>query len=147
MNDYPQDWPAIAHEVKSMAGWRCVRCGHPHSTKNRPVQCDQHCDVERHGGTLNDGKQRVLTVHHLDGDKANCVWWNLAPLCQVCHLIIQAKVVMPRPWVMFHHSEWFLPYVAGYYAYAAGLPEHEDQQMIRSNLDRYVRLGNIFGAT
>jgi hypothetical protein len=62
-------------------------------------------------------KQRVLTVHHLDGQKWNLRWWNLVALCQVCHLIIQAKVVMDRPWSMLEHSEWFKPYVAGFYAH------------------------------
>lgn len=57
----------------------------------------------------------ILTVHHLDGDKANCRWWNLASLCQRCHLEIQAKVVMERVYV-HEHSEWFKPYVSGYYA-------------------------------
>ncbi|GAH88897.1 unnamed protein product, partial [marine sediment metagenome] len=28
----------------------------------------------------------MLTVHHLDGNKANCEDWNLAALCQRCHL-------------------------------------------------------------
>lgn len=70
---------------------------------------------------------RILTVHHLDGDKANCRWWNLAALCQRCHLEIQAKVVMERVYP-FPHSEWFKPYVAGYYAFVylcqhCGLPE------------------------
>jgi hypothetical protein len=59
---------------------------------------------------------RVLTVHHLDGDKANCRWWNLAALCQRCHLEIQAKVVMERVWP-HEHSEWFKPLVAGYYGW------------------------------
>lgn len=59
---------------------------------------------------------RILTVHHADGDKANLAWWNLLALCQVCHLEIQAKVVMERvyPW---EHSSWFKPYVAAYYAH------------------------------
>lgn len=69
---------------------------------------DQPVDVE--------AEWRILTVHHLDGDKANCRWWNLAALCQRCHLEIQAKVVMERVWP-HEHSAWFRPYVAGYYAF------------------------------
>jgi len=99
MNDYPADWPAIARQVKDAATWRCVRCGHAHDPAS--------------GYTL--------TVHHLDGDKANCAWHNLAALCQRCHLRIQAKVRMERVW-MFDHSLWFVPYVAGYYAASYGLP-------------------------
>lgn len=58
---------------------------------------------------------RILTVHHFDGDKANCRWWNLLALCQRCHLKIQARVNPQQPY-MFEHSDWFKPYVAGFYA-------------------------------
>jgi hypothetical protein len=34
-----------------------------------------------------------------------------------CHLQIQAKVVLERPWVMSEHTPWFRPYVAGWYAH------------------------------
>jgi hypothetical protein len=63
-----------------------------------------------------EAEWRILTVHHLDGDKANCRWWNLAALCQRCHLEVQAKVVMERIYP-HEHSEWFKPYAAGYYAF------------------------------
>lgn len=96
--DYPADWPEIARRVKEAAGWRCIRCDVPHGPS-----------------------PAVLTVHHWDGDKANCRWWNLLALCQRCHLQIQGKVTPDRPWV-FEHTSWFRPYVAGYYAwrYVAG---------------------------
>jgi len=63
-----------------------------------------------------EAQWRILTVHHLDGDKANCRWWNLAALCQRCHLTIQGRVVMDRiyPW---EHTDWFKPYVAGFYGF------------------------------
>jgi len=57
-----------------------------------------------------------LTVHHIDLNPANCDWWNLVALCQRCHLQIQHKVILERPWVMEDHSDWFKPYVAGWYA-------------------------------
>jgi hypothetical protein len=60
---------------------------------------------------------RVLTVHHLDGNKLNCRWWNLAALCQRCHLTIQGRVVMSRPFFL-EHSDWFKVYAAGYYAWS-----------------------------
>lgn len=94
MNDYPENWDRIALLVKSEAGWKCIRCQHYHDP--RAGYC--------------------LTVHHLDGDKANCRWWNLAALCQRCHLHIQGTVKMHQPY-MFEHSEWFKPYVAGFYAW------------------------------
>ena len=111
--EYPEDWPEIAKRVKAEAGWTCIRCSHPHDPAN--------------GYTL--------TVHHLDINPANCEWWNLAALCQRCHLTIQAKVVMEQPW-MFEHSEWFKPYVAGYYAAVRGLPT--DRQYVMDRIDELV---------
>lgn len=92
---YPADWKAIADAVKEAAGWACVRCGAAHENRN--------------------GYR--LTVHHLDLNPANCEWWNLPALCCVCHLQIQHKLILDRPWVMDEHSEWFKPYVAGFYAH------------------------------
>lgn len=114
--DYPKDWQKIANRVKNDAGWKCVRCGHTHDPK---------------GGY-------TLTVHHLDLNPSNCAWWNIPPLCQRCHLQIQHKVVMERPW-MFTHSEWFKPYAAGYYAHQNGLPE--DRETVMSHLEEYIAIG------
>lgn len=63
-----------------------------------------------------EARWRILTVHHLDENKANCRWWNLAPLCQRCHLTIQTRVHLHQVYV-FAHSDWFKPYAAGYYAW------------------------------
>ena len=114
--DYPDDWDAIAKRVKDEAGNKCVRCGHPHDTP----------------------AGYMLTVHHLDGDKANGAWWNLAALCQRCHLTIQAKVVMPRTW-MFEHTPWFRPYVAGYYAHLFAL--REDRLWVERHAGELIHLG------
>lgn len=137
---YTHDWPDVARAVKAAAGWRCVRCGHPHETARRPVDCDDACDLARHPewtpaviGTVARAavrydangrpwiltgrrRQRVLTVAHLDDDKSNNAWWNLAALCQVCHLSTQSRIEMHRPWVLTEHSAWFRKYVAGFYA-------------------------------
>lgn len=142
---YPDNWKATAMRVKHQAGWRCVRCGHPHEKPGQRIACTTDCDLNYHPewhktppgrATVEDytrGKvtamnwrgdtwvrtrqrQRVLTVAHLDDDKSNCAWWNLAALCQVCHLVTQAKIEMDRPWLL-PHSEWFEPYVAGFYAH------------------------------
>jgi 5-methylcytosine-specific restriction endonuclease McrA len=91
--EYPEDWVEIAYAVKEEAGWRCIRCDHPD---------------DRDSGHL-------LTVHHFDGNKSNCQWWNLLALCQRCHLSIQARVNPEQPY-MFEHSDWLKPYVAGFYA-------------------------------
>jgi len=70
------------------------------------------------GGLLvREAQWRILTVHHLTGSwgnhqiaKRDCRWWNLASLCQKCHLLIQGKVRMERRW-LHEHAEWFKPYV------------------------------------
>ena len=101
--NYPHNWTEIANTVKLEADWCCVRCGHEHDPASG------YC----------------LTVHHLDRNPANNAWWNLAALCQRCHLHVQGRVRMPQYW-MFDHSDWFKPYVAGYYAHIHGHPEDRD---------------------
>ena len=116
ISEYPSDWKDIATQTKVAAGWRCVRCGHEHDPKAG------YC----------------LTVHHLTIDPANWRWWNLAALCQRCHLTIQARVVMERMWYL-PHSEWFKPYAAGYYAHIHGLPD--DRDYVMANLDELLATG------
>lgn len=91
MSEYPDSWPEIAEQIKKEAGYKCERCKHPNDIKSG----------------------HVLTVHHLDGNKANCERWNLAALCQRCHLHIQAKMIFEQMF-MFGHSKWFKPHYKGY---------------------------------
>lgn len=114
--DYPPDWGTIAQATKTAAGWHCIRCARPHDRKN----------------------WTILTVHHWDGDKANCRWWNCLALCQRCHLHIQGKVSAERPWV-FEHSDWFKPYVAGFYAFKY-LGQHLSQEETMDRLDELLAL-------
>ncbi len=72
-----------------------------------PAPCDDRCTHR-----TNDKKQRVLTVDHLDGDKANNDGWNLAALCQSCHLSVQGRVRMEQTYA-FRHTEWMRPHVEG----------------------------------
>ena len=116
--DYPPNWPQIAQQCKADAGWKCVRCGHPHDPTTG----------------------HTLTVHHIDGNKANCQWFNLASLCQRCHLHIQAKVIIEQPY-LFEHSDWFKPYVAGYYANQHGLPTNRD--FVMANLDYLLHINDM----
>lgn len=116
-NDYSGDWETIAREVKEDAGWKCVRCGESHSREG----------------------WRILTVHHLDGDKANNRWWNLLALCQRCHLSIQSRVIPERPWLL-DHSPWFIPFVCGFYAhYYAGTDITREEAA--ADPDRWLALG------
>jgi 5-methylcytosine-specific restriction endonuclease McrA len=110
---YPEDWNEIARRVKDDADWKCIRCGRPH-----------------------DYPGHVLTVHHLDLNPSNNTWWNLAALCQGCHLHVQGKVVIEQFWI-FEHSNWFLPYVAGYYAHLKGL--REDREWVTTHYQEIFR--------
>ena len=89
--EYPADWPEIAKRRKDEEGWTCERCKTPH-------------------GPVPD----VLTVHHLDGDKSNCADWNLAVLCQRCHLSVQGRVDMDQLIFDFRVSEWFRKHYEGW---------------------------------
>jgi hypothetical protein len=85
-----------------------------------------------------EARWRILTVHHLDGNKANCRWWNLVALCQRCHLQIQGKVQMARVWP-WEHSDWFKFYVAGYYAWTY-LGEDLTRDEVQARLDELLAL-------
>ncbi len=94
MATYPTNWEDIANRIKDNAGWKCERCKHPHEVETR----------------------HVLTVHHLDGNKGNCADWNLAALCQRCHLAIQGRVKMDQLFFVeiLSVSEWFKPHWEGF---------------------------------
>lgn len=114
---YPDNWADIAAVIKDLAKWRCVRC----NTKHRP--------------------KRYLTVHHLIPAKQIpwlTVWWNLPAMCQSCHLKVENKIKMFQPW-MFEHSEWFKPYVAGFYAWCNELPY--DRESVAKRQREYLFYG------
>lgn len=94
MSNYPADWKEIAKRIKTAAGWKCERCKEAHRVEGA----------------------YVLTVHHLDSDKANCADWNLAALCQRCHLRIQGRVKMDQMFFedILDVAEWFKPHLEGY---------------------------------
>lgn len=135
--------PAIKDYVREIAGYRCQRCGHPYLNgqhgRGEWSRCDEQCT---HGGPVRyqggreglgawmhydgtditvaeyvEARWRILTVHHLNGIKHDCRWWNLAALCQRCHLTIQGRVVMERVYPL-EHTAWFKPHAAGWYASA-----------------------------
>ncbi len=84
MNDYPENWLEIANEIKHLSHWHCENCGKVHDPQAG------YC----------------LTVHHLDGDKANCKHENLAALCQRCHLRLQAQYKPGQSWLPGTAPKW-----------------------------------------
>lgn len=140
---YAEDGKAQRLRVRTEAGHRCIRCQHPFESekhgKGEWSPCDERCthcgptrivlatglafqgtptssagDLVRSGSYV-EAQWRILTVHHLTGEKDNDAWWNCLSLCQRCHLHIQTKVDPRIPW-MFSHSDWFKPYISGFYA-------------------------------
>lgn len=106
--EYPSNWPEIAQWVKTIAGWRCERCLEAHESRFEGF---------------------VLTVHHLDGNKDNCEIWNLAALCQRCHLRVQSRVEfynIPEiyDWQTYtyrpltRHTRWLARHIKGYNVWA-----------------------------
>jgi hypothetical protein len=150
LSDYPPEWPLAAHHAKNEAGWRCVRCGHRHEKPFGPyVPCDALCRSDFHPESFElfpRPRRRVLTVHHLDGQKANLAWWNLAALCQVCHLLIQGVTLNDAPrfysvrWLRL--EPWAVPFAAGYYANRL-LAVPPVREVVLSDLGRFLALGSI----
>jgi len=143
-------WHQLKHEVRKVAGNRCLRCKHPYRNgehgKGEWTACSRECVHEgpvRFGllDHYREAQWRILTVHHLDGDKRNCRWWNLLALCQRCHLSIQGKVnpAQTYPW---EHSEWFKPYAAGLYAHSY-LGEDLTRKQVEARLDELLALERV----
>jgi hypothetical protein len=88
---YPQNWDELAAAVKADAGGKCERCGHPNEVVTG----------------------YVLTVAHLDhrlGDER----WNLAALCQRCHLKYEHRIDFRQRYFLPLMSPWFVPHYRGY---------------------------------
>lgn len=161
---YPAEWHSeIKHLVRELAENRCVRCGHPYRRGEHGngewSACDGECS---HGGPIRVGEKlieepnkkagsyaksypgtvaarwRILTVHHLNGNKLDCRWWNLTSLCQRCHLQIQGRVHMEQVYP-YPHTPWFRPYAAGYYA-ATYLGEDLTREETMERLDELLAL-------
>lgn len=165
---YPEAWhramdghPAIKDLIREQSGHRCQRCGHPYrkgeNERGEWSPCDEHCT---HSGPVrilrsegsgtresplvvhDEAQWRILTVHHLDEDKANCRWWNLVALCQRCHLRMQRAVIMGRPY-HYEHSDWFKAYAAGFYAWKY-LNEDLTREAVAARLDELLALEHRF---
>jgi hypothetical protein len=116
---YPPGWPEFARKLKDEAGWACTRCGRPHDP---PAG---YC----------------LTVHHLTMAKDEPFehWWAFAVLCQRCHLSVQARVDLDRPWVLLPHSEWFKIHAGGWYAFKY-LGQSLTREEVAARLDELLGL-------
>lgn len=81
MSDYPKAWRTgeIQRAIYERAGYRCEHCG---------MEFLEGTTLSRWAKQKN-GHPMILTVHHLDGNPANCDWTNLLACCQRCHLHIQ----------------------------------------------------------
>lgn len=142
---YPPDWSARSRAAKDASGWRCIRCRHPFDpATGRPLPCDSACDASR-GRHRPEVPGLNFGVHHLDGDKANGAWWNTLPLCNSCHLCIQARVIPERPWIV-DHSPWFIPYACGFYAHFYG-GRAISREQAEADPDRWLALGQPWRAT
>lgn len=167
--EYPSDWPEIADRVRAEAGHRCIRCKHPYKvgdhgnggetpcsiqcTHTGPIYIWNFRGVEKNpftdlvaGEAVREGYKvtalwRILTVHHFNGIKSDCEWFNLLSLCQRCHLIIQGRVNPDTPWFL-EHSEWLKPYVAGFYA-RKYLGETLTREQVMERLDELLALERI----
>lgn len=162
--EYIADRKALHNTVRAAANNRCVRCGHPEGDTMRLLtDLDAVCGYETHQSAIvrdagdgkwrvfllrpctdhcthpQDKKLRILTVHHLDGNKANNAWWNLLALCQVCHLQVQGKVIPERPY-LWRHSDWFVPYVCGFYAHYYG-EQSITREQADATPDRWLAMG------
>lgn len=79
---YPPEWKSgeVQAVMYAWAGWRCEHCG----------MAFVEGSTKAVDATNVNGRPVILTVHHLDGNPANCSWRNLLVCCQRCHLHIQA---------------------------------------------------------
>lgn len=86
---YPDDWKAIALEVKERAAWVCQRCG---KQCRRP---DEPFDTHR----------RTATVAHLNHDESDCSPENLRCMCAPCHLRYDVHHHQESRWKMKYKDQ------------------------------------------
>lgn len=89
---YPQNWEAIAYQVKQEAEWRCEECGRECRRSGEPVtdfveriQTARVSECPVVAEFLEKPTRFVLTVAHLDHRPENCNRSNLKALCAPCH--------------------------------------------------------------
>lgn len=94
---YPDDWEDLSRRVREKAGQRCEWCGVANGAlgardsagmwwSHDQIESVSDAHLERWFGGVPKITKVVLTVHHIDADKANSDRSNLVALCQRCHL-------------------------------------------------------------
>jgi hypothetical protein len=95
---YPENWPAISLQVRTEAGNRCEGCMVANYAEGARDCAGMWWSKDRIEAASPELLRRwfdpatfkltriVLTVAHLDHDRANGERGNLTPLCQRCHL-------------------------------------------------------------
>ena len=82
---YPPDWTEIAEAAREAVDWHCEECGLAGLT---PDLYDRWQEPNL--------KARIIEVHHLDCNPANCSHQNLRCLCKRCHTAAHAALRRKR---------------------------------------------------
>jgi hypothetical protein len=102
---YPDNWEAIALEIKTVVGWKCEECDRPCRKLGESVEEfaerlesepggnewtsdlveDFYDDESGEHGQIYRSQRFTLTVAHLDHVPSNCDRSNLKALCAPCH--------------------------------------------------------------
>ncbi|MDB9529952.1 hypothetical protein PN498_28455 [Oscillatoria sp. CS-180] len=95
---YPDDWDAIALQVKHEAKWCCEQCQRPCRQPSEPladflqrVQAWRQANTPQPPDFAAAPRRYLLTVAHLDQRPGNRDRANLKALCTVCHLRFDSR--------------------------------------------------------
>lgn len=90
---YPENWEAIALQVKQQANWQCQKCGKSCRRKGESlIAFSKRIRVPLYD--IEGVRQRyTLTVAHVfDPEPMNVAPSNLMAMCAPCHLRLDAKL-------------------------------------------------------
>lgn len=102
---YPDNWDALALQVKNEANWICENCGRQ-CKRTSETWCEfinrvvpkVHCQFSH--DLLNEMSSKptrfVLTTAHLDHEPSNCSRDNLKAWCSVCHCRYDLKAMQQK---------------------------------------------------
>lgn len=120
--NYPDNWDEISLQVKQEAGWKCERCGEPHSVET----------------------WHILTTHHIIPDTSLNERWNLIALCQRCNLKAEAINrqfrLSLKTWRKYANEDWMMQQLK---AYASKIREELLKQKRTKSNSKWT---SLFGA-